>query len=483
MTLVTSGHPFAYEMECIVRMFYPGTKITTEDTDRGQDGAVITSITEEPDALCLTAAFRLGDFDKQSDVNLTPDFPQGERERVLAVLLFGLLKEKTGIRPSWGILTGVRPVRLIRAWMENGMSQDAVSRRLLSDYLVLPEKAALALRTAANQEHILKENRPRDFSLYVSIPFCPSRCSYCSFVSHEIEKCHKLIPDYMGLLKEELRQTAGIARDLGLRLCSIYIGGGTPTVLDASQLRELLETVGECFAVPALSEFTVEAGRPDTIDPEKLKVLRDCSVNRISINPQTMDDTILGAIGRKHTADQVMQSFRQAREAGFSRINMDLIAGLPGDDGSRLAESVEKVLELSPENITLHCLTVKRSSGLRMQDSVYEAGPGLENALAAAHIKLEGSGYRPFYLYRQKGTRQNLENTGFAKPGFESPYNVFIMEESQTVLAVGAGAVTKLCRPGKIERVYNFKYPYEYIARYGEQRARKAAIINFYTKK
>jgi oxygen-independent coproporphyrinogen-3 oxidase len=256
------------------------------------------------------------------------------------------------------------------------------------------------------------------------------------------------------------------------------MGGGTPTTLEAADLDRILGVVGECFDLSDITEYTVEAGRPDTVTAEKLAILRRRGVGRISINPQTMEDRVLVQIGRNHTARQTEESFALAREAGFRWINMDLIAGLPGDSDAGFSRTMDKVLALSPENITVHTLTVKRSSTLRWMESAYEQSPmHLDECLEAARSTLGEAGLRPYYLYRQKGTRQNLENVGYAKPGFESPYNIFTMEEVQTVLAVGAGAVTKLCGTEKtVRRICNHKYPYEYIHRFGELIDRKTAI-------
>jgi oxygen-independent coproporphyrinogen-3 oxidase len=481
MMLILRGHGFAYETECVVRLFYPGEKIrvTTEETD---DPEIIAAILERrEDGLALRASVHLDDFARTIETTLPLAADEKTQERTLAALLFGLLTEKTGQRPPWGILTGVRPVRFCRVMGERGLSEGDIFRILSEDYLVQPEKIRLALETGRSQAEILAGNQPGDYSLYISIPFCPSRCLYCSFVSHEIEKCRSLIPAYVEKLCAELRATAAIAGDVGWRLRTVYMGGGTPTTLEASDLDRILGVVGEHFDLSGLAEYTVEAGRPDTVTPEKLAVLRRRGVGRISVNPQTMEDSVLTQIGRRHTARQVEESFALARQAGFDWINMDLIAGLPGDSDTGFSRTLEKVLALSPENITLHTLTVKRSSTLRGMESAYEDSPmHLEQCLAQARQTLEQAGYRPYYLYRQKGTRQNLENVGYTKPGFASPYNIFTMEEVQTILAVGAGAVTKLCGAEKtVRRICNHKYPYEYINRFGELLERKAAIADF----
>ncbi|MDL2233307.1 coproporphyrinogen dehydrogenase HemZ, partial [Ruminococcaceae bacterium OttesenSCG-928-L11] len=469
------GHSFAYEMECVARLFYPGEKIQIiregEQSPEADGSLWLTAaLAPCPEGCRATAAVSGEGYRGECSTDLPADTPEQEQERALAVLLFQQLAKATGQRPPWGVLTGVRPVRLCRAMMAGGLDEQGVFRRLTEDYLVRPEKASLALETGRVQEPILADCPANAYHLYISIPFCPSRCLYCSFVSHEIEKCAKLIPDYVELLCRELREIARVATQKGLLLQTVYIGGGTPTTLSAADLSRILAEVEASFDLSAVTEFTVEAGRPDTITAEKLAALKEHGVDRVSINPQTMEDRVLAAIGRKHTAAQTVESFHMAREAGFEWINMDLIAGLPGDSDRGFLDTVDKVLALSPENITIHTLTVKRSSRLREQEWAFdESDMELGACLDEARRRLSAHGYLPYYMYRQKGTKQNLENIGFSKPGYESPYNIFIMEEVRSVLAAGAGGVTKICGAGgDIRRVYNFKYPYEYQSRFDE---------------
>ena len=313
------------------------------------------------------------------------------------------------------------------------------------------------------------------------MPFCPTRCAYCSFVSQSVEKTKKQIPQYHALLLEEIRATADCARQLGLRLRAVYVGGGTPTTFSAEQLRSMLETVRASFDLSACTEFTVEAGRPDTIDREKLTALLESGVTRISINPQTLQDNVLENIGRRHTAQQTVEAFRLAREVGFTNINMDLIVGLPGDTYESFCDTIEQVLALDPENVTVHALALKRSSRITQSGEINRAHADAalaDRMMAYAEKRLTEHGLAPYYLYRQSRMAGNLENTGWAKPGFVCAYNIFTMDETETVLACGAGGVSKLKDPYSedLTRIFNFKYSYEYISRYGEILKRKEGI-------
>jgi oxygen-independent coproporphyrinogen-3 oxidase len=346
--------------------------------------------------------------------------------------------------------------------------------------LVSPEKILLASKTMHREEKILAQNSPQDFSLYLSVPFCPTRCAYCSFVSSSVEKTMKLIPQYVELLCKEIEAAAKQAEKLNLHLVSVYMGGGTPTTLTAQQLDQVLSCVKRSFDFSLCREYTVEAGRPDTITSEKLAVLKKWGTDRISINPQTLNDRVLEVIGRRHTAKQTREAFLMARKAGFENINMDLIVGLPGESVESFYDTLNTLLEWAPESITVHDLALKRSSRLYQEGKIQEDAAAACVMLDYADRILPENGYTPYYLYRQSRMVGNLENVGFAKPGFESPYNVFIMDESQHILGCGAGAVTKLCVPQKsgqrIRRIFNFKYPFEYISRHEEILERKKQV-------
>lgn len=485
MTLVIDGHPFHYGMENLCRVFYPDLKIRVENEADGDPFTVSTGIEREHEGLLISVR-----VEKDGTVNEKTDFLSGpdmedelEQERRMGVLLYELLSAETGLRPQWGILTGVRPVKLFGRLTERLGSEGAV-RHFEQKLLVAPEKAELARLVSANEQKILDVSRPESCSLYIAIPFCPTRCAYCSFVSSSVEKSFRLIPDYVELLCGEIRRTAELAADLKLRVESVYFGGGTPTALSAEQLGKLLDTVRKSFDLSHCRELTMEAGRPDTVTREKLAAMKIRGVTRISINPQTLSDEVLHRIGRRHTTAQTLAAFDLARNHGFDNINMDLIAGLPGDSPEGFQATLDGVMQLDPESVTVHTLAMKRAARLskEQEEASCASARDAQAMLDAARSTLLGHGYGPYYLYRQSRMIGNLENTGWAKPGFEGLYNVFIMEECHTILACGAGAVTKLRDPGSshLERIFNFKYPYEYISRFQEMMNRKERVMNFY---
>ncbi|MFQ9094072.1 MAG: coproporphyrinogen dehydrogenase HemZ [Ruminococcus sp.] len=316
----------------------------------------------------------------------------------------------------------------------------------------------------------------RGISLYLSIPFCPTRCSYCSFVSHSIEQAHKLIPGYLEKLCEELVIWGQLVREQELLVDTVYFGGGTPTSLTAEQLEQVLTAVQDNFDLSHLREYCVEAGRPDTITPEKLKTLKRFGVDRISVNPQTMQDSVLETIGRKHTTAQTVEAFRMARAAGFDNINMDLIAGLPGDTPEGFHDTLEQIMALDPDSITVHALTLKRAANLFAEGESQVHNP-VEQMVQESMRRLPEHGYAPYYMYRQKNTIDNQENVGYARAGKESLYNILIMDESQSIFGAGCGASTKLVEPcGRITRIHNYKFPYEYIRQFDQLMQKKEQV-------
>ncbi len=482
MDLILERNSFHYEMEKLCRLFYPMQRIRVfENGETPPDPeplTVVVGVRAQEGATCLYA--RVTQQNTTDTVEQRYDGP--DIERALAVLLYGLLEKSSGFTPQWGILTGIRPVKLLRSLVA-GCGESQALRDFQADYLVSSQKTKLAQVTMHNEQQLLDHERPDGFSLYVGIPFCPSRCAYCSFVSTTVERTMGLIPDYLDGLCAELRATAAVARDLGLVLQSVYIGGGTPTTLTVAQLDRLLGEIGRSFDLTHCMEYTVEAGRPDTVDLEKCAVLRQHGVTRISINPQTMDDAVLEAIGRRHTVQQTLTAYQQARDAGFTDINMDLIAGLPGDTLAGFQKTVDQVMALDPESITVHTLALKRASRIYQEDQARADGATAAAMLDYADNRLLNAQYRPYYLYRQSRILGGLENVGFAKAGSESFYNTVIMDETQTILACGAGAGTKVVDPagsGQLKRIYNFKYPYEYIHRHSEVLARKDKVRAIY---
>ncbi len=483
-TLVFIGNQYKYEMENVTKLFFPLAHFHFAYDEAPPDSDYILFCKETAEG-CVRLSVKVclpewsGESGKAFPAEEMPDDSACESE--LARQLFSLLHQMTGLRPEWGILTGVRPVKLVQKHLAAGLDDDAVRAEMKAKNFVSEDKLSLALKIAHVQENVLGGLSPRDYSLYLSIPYCPSRCSYCSFVSHAVtgKKAQELLPKYlMGLIKE-LRVTAELAERQGLNLRSIYLGGGTPTVLSASQLRQLTGAVKAYFPGVGQVEYTIEAGRPDTITPEKLEVIRHSGATRISINPQTFSDEVLRGVGRKHTAQDVIDCYRLAREMGFEDINMDLIAGLPGDSYEGFCRSLDTAAGLAPENITVHSLTVKRSSALYSQLSEMEDYRPVQKMMDYASHTLMAAGYDPYYLYRQKNTVGNLENVGYARPGHWGLYNIYIMEEVQTILACGAGAVSKVVLPGRLERVYNFKYPYEYLGQFSDILDRKKTLEGF----
>ncbi len=375
-----------------------------------------------------------------------------------------------GYTPPWGILTGVRPSKVATEILLAGNGVQKSRRILRDEYFVNPKKAALAVSVASTEQKLIRRLPANLCSVYISIPFCPSRCAYCSFVSYTSDRLLSLIGDYLECLYLDIRNIFQTIRELGMQVATVYIGGGTPTVLSAKQLQKLLRVIGECCDIPSLMEFTVEAGRPDTITKEKLAVLRDAGVSRISVNPQSLDDGVLRAIGRHHTADDFYRAYATAVESGIRTINVDLIAGLPEDDFGKFSKTIDSVLELAPANLTVHTFCVKKSADiLRNNCNVYSlTGGDAAKCVEYSQLKTKFAGYKPYYMYRQKNTVGNLENVGYSTEGNECMYNIFMMEEIQTIFAAGAGAVTKLVRlengaPVKIERIFTPKYPYEYL--------------------
>lgn len=475
MILVIDSHPYRYEAEALCRMFLRGRELKIfEGADIPEDDFIYTGVFGDE----ISVRIKMDGRDLSAKAEETEN-----KAQKMEYLLYKLLSEITGLLPKWGTLTGIRPVKLALSMMDNGLSAEELRRKFKEERLVSDEKLDLLLSTAEHERAIRALSKPESVSMYISIPFCPSRCSYCSFTSHAIEKAAKLIPQYVDLLCEELRDTAKLMNELGLRLETVYMGGGTPTVLTPEQMDRVLSTARSSFDFGKVMELTVEAGRPDTITPEKLEVMKKNGVDRISINPQTMDDGVLELIGRKHTAKDVVDAFYMARSFGFDNINMDLISGLPGDDFDKFRRTIDSVLELDPENITLHTLTVKRSANL-VNDAQAMLNRSVDEMNEHAFRCFDGAGYYPYYLYRQKGTVEALENTGFCKPGKEGIYNVFIMDETHTILATGAGGVTKMRDPHgtKIERIFNFKFPYEYVDRFDLMNERKEQVRDFYAR-
>ena len=489
MRIEIEGDLNPYYIQTIAMAFFPGEKFRDEDnrlvsrvvlTD-GEDGSHSSVTLSDMDGGSVSA----NDFEpwRKDGADRTRKLSSGRAFFKAATAL-------TGYRPPWGIMTGVRPSKLATEFLTAGLDERESADEIIGSYLAYPEKARLAVEVARAEKDLI---RPDDFgkcSVYIAIPFCPTRCDYCSFVSYTSPRLLSLIPEYLKRLMDDISFTTGIIRDLGLTVSTVYIGGGTPTVLDPRSLDALLGSLGDL--AENAEEFTLEAGRPDTITPEKMKIAVSHGVRRVSVNPQTLNDEVLASIGRKHTVKQFFEAYEIARCAGIGTVNVDLIAGLPGDDPDSFSRTCERITDLRPENLTVHTFTVKKSAKLKEEGVFDREGKDAEKSVSLSAGYARDAGYRPYYMYRQKNTVGNLENVGYSFPGSECMYNVYMMEEIHSVFACGASAVTKLVSLGDaagyrdIKRIFESKYPYEYLresenGQLYEKREKLAAdIFSFY---
>ncbi len=484
MIFCTYNHSFIYELEKLARLFMPFEKFQFCDDAQWPEEGIFTAVRAlESGNKCLVAWVNISGRQAEKETVLDASADEKTTELELALLLYACLTEITGYVSPWGILTGVRPAKLMARMLEKE-GKAATHAYFTNRLLVSPSAIDLCNRCAESEKEMIDLSKKDSYSLYISIPFCPSRCAYCSFVSHSIEKAANLIPKYLELLCEELKQTAQIAKSLHLRLETVYFGGGTPSILSAEQIKTLFTVLKQEFDLSTVREITFEAGRPDTLDEEKLQAILDGGADRISINPQSMNDQVLEAIGRRHTAQDIVDAYRLARKVGFKHINMDLIAGLQSDTVENFLNTVQQLVDLAPESITIHSLSMKRAAALNKNSLFFgiEEGNKVQQMLVQSRQILAQNDYIPYYMYRQSKTIGNAENVGYAKPGYSGLYNVYIMDETHTILACGASAVTKLKQPcgPLIERIFNYKYPYEYIDRFDEILKRKQRIGEFY---
>ena len=481
MNLCNIGHSFNYELEKLCRIFLPFEKIAVINEIKSDSIYAVCALSDSGDKVSAEL-FAEG---KSIKKELATEREEKSQELALATCLYECFSEMTGYKPCWGILTGVRPVKLYHKLCDQ-IGEEKAKQYFKDTLFVDDKKISLSAETMAPEFEIINRSCDDSFSLYVSVPFCPSRCAYCSFVSHSVDKAKNLIEPYVELLTQEIAETGRIAKELKLRLETVYIGGGTPVALTADQLCRVMAAISQNFDLSKIEEYTVEAGRPDAIDKDKLIAIKEGGATRISINPQTMNDSVLREIGRNHTAAETEKAFMLARQVGFDNINMDLIAGLPTDTAESFKRTLDILLELDPESITVHSLSVKKAATISTTGALPEIETGAIASEMVRHARktLTDRGIVPYYMYRQSKTVGNLENVGYAKRGYEGLYNVYIMDETHTILACGASAVTKLREPGGdyIERIFNFKYPYEYINRFDELIERKKGIFDFYDK-
>ncbi len=488
ITIRLENHQFYNEVEDIISMFYGKCEIKRSDEAlaEGQsflqpDDVLITNKIELTPVSCkCTSEYKASG--RQEKLTVEDRMEQSDKKALKRLVkksvykLLSLIFEKEF---PWGILTGIRPVKLVHELMNSGTDEADIPGRLRSEYLTSEDRAQLAVEIARTERPFVYPYDDNMISIYIGIPFCPSRCHYCSFTSNSISAYRTFVEPYLESLMKELRVVAEYLRRMDYKVQSIYIGGGTPTALEAQQLERLLKCVSNSFG-SQVSEFTCEAGRPDSITPEKLRVLKENNIGRISINPQTMNDATLKCIGRAHNAGQIEESFRAARNAGFDNINMDLILGLPGEGPEQLAKTLEAVKELDPESVTVHTMAIKRASRYNEEHNAELADDEhVSTMMEYTKDFLRKMGLKPYYLYRQKHMLQNLENIGFAKSGHECIYNMQIMEEKQTIVAFGADAVTKIVinSGNRIERQHNIKDVKLYIERTDEMIRNKIDIL------
>lgn len=495
MTLYTEGNISRYYAETLVLLFFPGSKFP-EDKSGGEP---IVSMSVREDNGQFIGSVTVKDGKREVSASYIPSAAtksRVSREMLIKLAAGGAMLKAgadfCGTVPPWGMITGVRPAKLCLDMFENGFSSDEALIHFTEDFLCSREKASLAVKTAEREYPFVSDKRRRECSVYIAIPFCPTRCNYCSFVSFSSPKLLSLIPSYLKRLLEDIKSTFSVIRSLGIRIATVYVGGGTPTTLDESQLELLLSAINTEIDVSSLDEFTVEAGRPDTITPEKIAVLAKYGVTRVSVNAQTLNDDILRSIGRKHTAEQFMVAYDHAKNSNIRDINVDLIAGLTGEPYSSFLNSVNKIISLDPTNITVHTFYVKRAADAVKNADIFRRED--ENTVLAVDLAqkaLLSAEYVPYYLYKQKNTAANLENAGFTKIGHECLYNIFMMEEIHTVFGIGASGMTKLVSPDpdnmKIERICETKYPYEYLdsdKNTAEKRYRELKLVTerFYNK-
>jgi len=485
--LYITSESFEQDIRPLIKSFFPKEELAvTHDTDADtafvegwryklvgewkENGFVLTLVQEQGEVLCC----------EKGEVPLSErKLFRDEVKRAVYSLLSGYL----GRELPWGTLTGVRPVKQVLEKLEAGVSGEDIAAFLQKEYYVSEEKRLLSLAVAQKEKSLLEKiDYKNSYSLYLGIPFCPTTCLYCSFTSYPLERFGKQTGAYVTALQKEIAASADLLSDR--RLATVYFGGGTPTALSAEELRTVIRTLKDYFPVEKAAEWTVEAGRPDSITEEKLQMLYDEGVGRISVNPQTMNQKTLDVIGRRHTTEQIREAYALARKIGFDNINMDLILGLTGENAADVEETLRQIGELSPDSVTVHTLALKRAARLNIEREQYKDKGAVEvSEMLEASVRFAAEhGYLPYYLYRQKNMEENLENVGYAREGKEGLYNILIMEEKHSILALGAGGATKLVLSGgeRIERCENVKSLKDYLERTDEMIARKRAFFDQY---
>lgn len=474
MLIIQSGYECDYEMRLFAGLFFDendDVEIFSHFNYADKEINVYTQINYAGEAYFYDHRF---DFDAETESK------QMIKKIFTASCTRSLIhaaKQIVDISIPWGVMCGIRPAKNAREMMETGLSVDEVREIFKTVYEVTPEKTELALKVAENEERLLSQIDKNSVSIYIGIPFCPSRCVYCSFVSTDINTSGRYMAEFVDKLLLEIDKTAEVVEKIGAFVDNIYIGGGTPTTLSAKDITRICDRLHKYFDFSKIKEFTIEAGRPDTIDEEKLIAAINGGADRISINPQTMNEETLKKVGRTHSVEMVRECMKLARKVGFKNINMDLIAGLPGEDSEMFCYSLDEVIKLDPEDITVHSLCIKRAADFNRIEKRLTESVEMNKMLDYTQKRMKETGREPYYMYRQKNSSGNLENVGYAKEGYMSTYNINIMEEKQTIIALGGGGSTKLVMGDRIERIFNFKDPLEYIRRFDEILDKKDEIV------
>ena len=456
LTLELRGHEDRYAVEQLCLALF----------DHDSQGQVISTLHRGRTWLTAVTAITMGDTSSRA----VRRFKAAEetvrlRRQALQQSLYQAALPHLPAPPAWGALAGVRPTKITTKHLLEGGTAASADRLLRDVYFVTPERRQLSVDCSESTVRAASLLNPQDISLYIGIPFCPTRCAYCSFVSRSIGKRTELLDPYLTALYKELEVTGQLMAQSGKTVRSIYIGGGTPTTLSAPQMAQLLDAVRGSFDLSRCLEFTVEGGRPDTLNAEKLQTIFDHGADRMSINPQTMQDNVLRACGRPHTAQAVLESYQQAVDAGFRDINMDLIAGLPSDDFAGFRASLDAVAALQPANITVHTLALKKGADLFEKQVVLPSGEEVTQMVAYANETLRALGYKPYYLYRQKYMSGSFENVGWSRDNRDCLYNIYMMEELHTIVSLGGGGMNKVNLPdGTLQRFHNPKFPEQYIS-------------------